>query len=205
MKNITKFKKLLAAILVKTQELAGLYYEDLQKDSKAEAKYSAATPLTRTMLRRLESIAKGDMIPESFFVGNATVYRMMSTMSIEQQEKCENENMTVVAEDGSHWSKKFEDLSPRQMNMVYDVRGKEFRSDVAQREWQKANPVVKVSHAGLLPVVEVKPEAPKTKKPTKAGLIKELKKLDISAADLSKLADASTLMEAAQMALKVKA
>ena len=204
MKNITKFKKLLTAISTSIQELAGLYYDDLQKDPKAEAKYSTSTPLTRTALRRLEAIAKGDMIPESFFIGSATVYRMMSTMNKEQQNKCEFNSMKVVAEDGSHWSKKFEDLSPRQMNMVYDVRAKEFRSEVAQIEWQKANPVVKISNAGVLPVVEVKP-AKAVKKSTKAGLIKELKGMGIDAKDLAKLADASTLMEAAQMALKVKA
>lgn len=201
MKNIKKFNTLLNNITESILELAKLYYADLKRSGKAEDNYVNKTPLTRTMLRRLVHIAKGDILPQSFFIVNATCYNMLSTMSTKQQEKCINDKIELVAEDGSHWSKKFEDLSPRQMNMVYDQRAKTFRSDTAQREWLINNPVVKISHKGELKPVET--EAPK--EPTKSVLIKKLKALHIDAKDLSKLADASTLMQAAQLALKVKA
>ena len=158
--------------------------------------------MTRTALRRLVSIAKGDMLPDSFFIGSSTAYRALTTMNKDQQEKCINNKVELIAEDGSHWSKKFEDLSPRQMNMVYDQRAKVFRSDTAQREWLNANPVVKISNKG-----ELKPiEAPKSevKKVSKSALIKQLKTIGIDAKDLAKLADASTLLEAVQLAMKVK-
>jgi len=200
MSNIKKFNELLGSIKDSVLALGKLYYADLQKDSKAEAVYTDKTPFTRTMLRRLVSIAKGDMQPESFFIGSATAYRMLSTMNQEQQEKALHEKVTITSEDGSHWLKKFEDLSPRQMNMVYDQRAKAFRGDVAQKEWLKANPVVKIANAGTLnPVEQVKAKV--EKKPTKAALIKLLQGTDINAKDLAKIADAAMLMEAAQLAL----
>ena len=200
MSNIKKFNELLGSIKDSVLALGKLYYADLQKDSKAEAVYTDKTPFTRTMLRRLVSIAKCDMQPESFFIGSATAYRMLSTMNKEQQEKALHEKVTLTAEDGSHWLKKFEDLSPRQMNMVYDQRAKAFRGDVAQKEWLKANPVVKIANAGTLnPVEPIKTKV--EKKPTKAALIKLLKEMGIEAKDLAKIADAATLMEAAQLAL----
>ena len=205
MSNIKKFNELLGSIKESILTLGKLYCDDLQKDIKAESNYTEKTPFTRTMLRRLVSIAKGDLLPESFFMVNAVAYRMLSTMSIEQQERALHEKFTITAEDGSHWLKKFEDLSPRQMNMVYDQRAKAFRGDVAQKEWLKANPVVKIANAGTLkPVEPIKTKV--EKKPTKAALIKQLQGVDIDAKDLAKIADAATLMEAAQLALsKLKA
>lgn len=200
MSNIKKFNELLGSIKDSIVELSNIYYQDLQKDAKAELKYIDKTPFTRTMLRRLVKIAKGDMMPETFFIGSATAYRAISTMSAGQQEKALHEKVELVSEDGSHWLKKFEDLSPRQMNMVYDQRAKEFRSETAQKEWLKANPVVKVADAGTLkPVEPIKAKV--EKKPTKAALIKQLQSTDINAKDLAKIADAATLMEAAQLAL----
>ena len=159
--NISKFSKLLGNVQDRIKELAALYYEDLQRDSKAEALYTEKTPLTRTMLRRLVAIAKEDLLPDAFFIGNATAYRMLTTMSKEQQEKALHDKVEVIAEskDGSHWKKKFEDLSPRQMNMVYDQRAKTFRSEEGQREWLKANPVVKISDGkGKLKEVVAEPK-----------------------------------------------
>lgn len=204
MSNIKEFGRLLGSIRDSVLALSKLYYEDLQEDSKAESIYTDKTPFTRTMLRRLVSIAKGDMQPESFFIGSATAYRMLSTMNKEQQEKALHEKVTLTAEDGSHWLKKFEDLSPRQMNMVYDQRAKEFRGDVAQKEWLKANPVIKIANAGTLnPIQPTKAKV--EKKTTKAALIRQLKDIGIEAKDLAKIADAATLMEAAQLCLlKVK-
>jgi hypothetical protein len=204
MSNIKKFNELLGSIKDSILELSKLYVDDLQKDIKAESNYIDKTPLTRTMLRRLVSIAKGDMLPSTFFIGNATAYRLMSTMSEDQQRICIEDKIQLVAEDGSHWCKKFEDLSQRQMNMVYDQRAKAFRSNTAQKEWLKANPVVKIANAGTLkPVEPIKAKV--EKKPTKAALIKQLQYIDINAKDLAKMADAATLMEAAQLALsKVK-
>jgi hypothetical protein len=200
MSNIKKFNELLGSIKDSVLALGKLYYVDLQKDIKAEASYTEKTPFTRTMLRRLVSIAKGDLLPESFFMVNAVAYRMLSTMSIEQQERALHEKFTITAEDGSHWLKKFEDLSPRQMNMVYDQRAKAFRGDVAQKEWLKANPVVKIANAGTLdPIEPVKAKV--EKKPTKAALIRQLKDIGVEAKDLAKIADAAMLMEAAQLAL----
>jgi len=199
MSNLKRFNELLSSIQDSVKEAADLYHEDLLLDSKAEGLYLSKTPLTRTMLRRLVSIAKGDMLPNTFFIGNATAYRAMSTMSEEQQRICTEDKIQLVAEDGSHWSKKFEDLSPRQMNMVYDQRAKAFRSDTAQKEWLKANPVVKIANAGTLKSVE--PLSLLSNKPTKAALIKLLQGTDINAKDLAKIADAAMLMEAAQLAL----
>ena len=200
MSNLKRFNTLLGNVTKSVKDLADLYHEDLLLDSKAEGLYLSKTPLTRTMLRRLVSIAKGDMLPSTFFIGNATAYRAMSTMSEDQQRICTEDKIQLVAEDGSHWSKKFEDLSPRQMNMVYDQRAKAFRSDTAQKEWLKANPVVKIANAGTLKSVEPV-KAKVEKKPTKAALIKLLKEMGIEAKDLAKIADAATLMEAAQLAL----
>lgn len=200
--NVKEFLKLFTRIQESVREMSVLYYEDLQRDSKAEALYTEKTPLTRTMLRRLVSIAKGDLLPDAFFIGNATAYRMLTTMSKEQQEKALHDKVEVIAEDGSHWRKKFEDLSPRQMNMVYDQRAKTFRSEEGQREWLRANPVVKVSDGkGVLK--EVVKDKPVNKVMTKAKLIKELKAKGVCAKDLASMADAATLMEAAQLALKV--
>ena len=95
--NISKFSELLGNIQARIKELANLYYEDLQRDSKAEALYTEKTPLTRTMLRRLVSIAKGDLLPDAFFIGNATAYRMLTTMSKEQQEKALYGKVEVVS------------------------------------------------------------------------------------------------------------
>ena len=201
--NISKFSKLLGNVQDRIKELAALYYEDLQRDSKAEALYTEKTPLTRTMLRRLVAIAKEDLLPDAFFIGNATAYRMLTTMSKEQQEKALHDKVEVIAEDGSHWKKKFEDLSPRQMNMVYDQRAKTFRSEEGQREWLKANPVVKISDGkGKLKEVVAEPKK-KEAKVSKTKLINDLKREGITPKDLAKLADAATLMEAAQLALKV--
>ena len=201
--NISKFSKLLGNVQDRIKELAALYYEDLQRDSKAEALYTEKTPLTRTMLRRLVAIAKEDLLPDAFFIGNATAYRMLTTMSKEQQEKALHDKVEVIAEDGSHWKKKFEDLSPRQMNMVYDQRAKTFRSEEGQREWLKANPVVKISDGkGKLKEVVAEPKKKETKV-SKTKLINDLKREGITPKDLAKLADAATLMEAAQLALKV--
>ena len=198
--NITRFNELLSSIQDSILELANLYYEDLQENDKSESLYLEKTFFTRTMLRRLLSIAKGDLLPDAFFIGNATAYKMVSTMSSEQQEKALHEKVEVVSEDGSHWSKKFEDLSPRQMNMVYDQRAKVFRSEDGQRDWLKSNPVVKISD-GKGHITEVVKDKPKVKETTKAKLIKELKEKGLTAQDLAKLADASTLMAAAQLAL----
>lgn len=200
--NINKFNSILQDIGNSITELALLYLEDLEDDPKAEMKYISSTHLTRTMLRRLEKIARGVMEPESFFIGNATAYRSMTTMSKEQQRKCIDGNIDIVAEDGSHWSKKFEDLSPRQMNMAYDQRSKQFRSLVSQNEWLSSNPVSKVSKAGVLNPIEIKKEEEEPKKQSKTVLINALKKMTITSKDLAKLADAQTLMEAAQEALK---
>lgn len=203
--NITKFVKLIESINNSIKDMAELYYQDLKNDPKNEAVYVAKTPFTRTMLRRLEAIAKDSVMPEAFLIGNATAYRLIATMSTEQQYKCINEKMRIVAEDGSFWSKSFEDLSPRQMNMVYDQRAKTFRSDSAQREWLKDNPVVKVSRAGKLkPVEEVVNQDEKPKRPTKSSLIRSLKSLHPTAKDLAFLGDAATLMAAAQMVLSEK-
>lgn len=200
--NIKKFNSILKDINNSIIELAKLYTEDLDKDPKSEQKYIAETKFTRTMLRRLVKIARGVMTPESFFIGNATAYRAMTTMSIQQQDKCIYGNVEIVAEDGSYWSKKFEDLSPRQMNMVYDQKAKVFRSLEAQKEWLKSNPVVRVSKAGVLKPIEVKQEEVKPKKQSKTMLINALKKMSVTSKDLAKLADAQTLMEAAQEALR---
>lgn len=201
--NINKFLELYAFIQDSIKEAADLYYEDLQRDNKAESIYIEKTPLTRTALRRLVAIAKGDLLPESFLMVNATAYRMISTMSKEQQEKALHDKVEIVAEDGSHWKKKFEDLSPRQMNMVYDQRAKTFRSEEGQREWLRANPVVKISDGkGTLKEVVEEPKKKETKV-SKTKLINDLKKEGITPKDLAKLADAATLMEAAQLALKV--
>tara|TARA_R110002167_G_scaffold266022_2_gene472742 strand:+ start:598 stop:1212 length:615 start_codon:yes stop_codon:yes gene_type:complete len=198
--NITRFNKLLSSIQDSIFDLANLYYEDLKENEKAETLYLEKTSFTRTMLRRLLSIAKGDLLPDAFFMVNSTAYRAVSTMSPPQQEKALHEKVEVVSEDGSHWEKKFEDLSPRQMNMVYDQRAKEFRSEDGQRDWLKSNPVVKISD-GKGHIKEIVKEAPKVKETTKAKLIKELKEKGLTAQDLAKLADASTLMAAAQLAL----
>ena len=64
----------------------------------------------------------------------------------------------------------------------------------------KANPAVKVSD-GKGHIKEVVKDVPKVKEVTKAKLIKELKGKGLTAQDLAKLADASTLMAAAQLAL----
>jgi len=201
--NVKKFLELYEFIQNSIKEAADLYYEDLQRDSKAESIYIEKTPLTRTALRRLVAIAKGDLLPESFLMGNATAYRMLTTMSKDQQEKALHDKVEVIAEDGSHWKKKFEDLSPRQMNMVYDQRAKTFRSEEGQREWLKANPVVKISDGkGKLKEVVTEPKKKETKV-SKTKLINDLKKAGITSKDLAKLADAATLMEAAQLALKV--
>ena len=201
--NIKEFLELFTHIQESVKEMSDLYYEDLQRNNKAESSYIEKTPLTRTMLRRLVAIAKEDLLPDAFFIGNATAYRMLTTMSKEQQEKALHDKVEVIAEDGSHWKKKFEDLSPRQMNMVYDQRAKTFRGEEGQREWLKANPVVKISNGkGTLKEVTVEP-VKKEKKVSKTKLINDLKKEGITPKDLSKLADAATLMEAAQLALKV--
>ena len=85
-------------------------------------------------------------------------------MSKEQQEKALHDKVEIVAEDGSHWKKKFEDLSPRQMNMVYDQRAKTFRSEEGQREWLRANPAVKISDGkGTLKEVVAEPKRKKQK------------------------------------------
>jgi hypothetical protein len=199
--NISAFNELLENIQDKLKELAELYYEDIQRDSKAEEKYIAKTFFTRTMLRRLLAIAKGDLLPDAFFIGNATAYRMVNSMSKEQQEKALHGRVEVVSEDGTHWQKKFEDLSPRQMNMVYDQRAKAFRGEEAQRDWLKSNPVVKVSD-GKGHIKEVVKEKPKAMVMTKSKLIHDLKEKGLTAQDLAKLADASTLMAAAQLALE---
>lgn len=198
--NINTFNDLLSSINDSILELANLYYQDTKKDDKAESKYLEKTFFTRTMLRRLLSIAKGDLLPDAFFIGNATAYRAISTMSSQQQEKALHEKIEVISEDGSHWQKKFEDLSPRQMNMVYDQRAKVFRSEDGQRDWLKSNPVVKISD-GKGHITEVVKDKPKVKEATKAKLIKELKEKGLTAQDLAKLADASMLMAAAQLAL----
>jgi len=200
--NIKKFNSILQDINNSIKDLANLYLEDLNRDPESELKYISGTVLTRTMLRRLVNIARGAMAPESFFVGSATAYRAMTTMSIEQQDKCISGNIDIAAEDGSHWSKKFEDLSPRQMNMAYDQRAKQFRSLTAQNEWLAANPVVRTSKAGVLNPVEINKDIEEPKKQSKTVLINALKKLTITSKDLAKLADAQTLMEAAQEALK---
>ena len=201
--NINEFNELLKGVNSSIIKMAKLYYEDLKKSHKSEDEYANKTPMTRTLLRRLISIAKNDMLPQTLYTGSCIVYRMLSTMSIEQQRVCIEDKIQLAAEDGSHWSKKFEDLSPRQMNMVYDQRAKVFRSDTAQREWIKDHQVVKLSHNGeLKPIEPPEPTKEKKAKPTKAGLIKQLKALHVDAKDLYKLADARTLMQAAQMALK---
>ncbi len=203
--NISKFSKLLGDIQARIKELANLYYEDLQRDSKAEALYTEKTPLTRTMLRRLVSIAKGDLLPDAFFIGNATAYRMLTTMSKEQQEKALHDKVEVVAEDGSHWKKKFEDLSPRQMNMVYDQRAKEFRSDQGQREWMKNNPVTNNISNRRGKLLEIpKTSKDKDKELTKSQLIRRLKQKGITAKDLAAMGNVDLLMEAMQICLKVK-
>jgi len=194
MKNIKKFIELLGFINESIKELAVLYYEDLQNNKKAEDQYAINTSVTRTALRKLVAIAKEDMIPESFFITSCTAYNMLSTMRTDQQETCLNSTVVIYSEDNSHRLKKFEDLSPRQMNMFYCLRSKSFRNLAEQKEWINDNPVVKLSHKGELKQPEVKPK-------TKAALIKELKLLGINEKDLSKLADASTLMKAAQLAL----
>ncbi len=198
--NIKIFNELLSSINDSIKELATLYYDDIQKDKNAETLYLEKTFFTRTMLRRLLSIAKGDLLPDAFFIGNATAYRAVNTMSLPQQEKALHEKIDVVSEDGSHWQKKFEDLSPRQMNMVYDQRAKVFRSEDGQRDWLKSNPVIKISD-GKGHIKEVVKDRPKIKEATKAKLIKDLKEKGLTAQDLAKLADASTLMAAAQLAL----
>ena len=201
--NIKEFLELFTHIQESVKEMSDLYYEDLQRNDKAESIYIEKTPLTRTMLRRLVAIAKGDLLPDAFFIGNATAYRMLTTMNKEQQEKALHDKVEVISEDGSHWKKKFEDLSPRQMNMVYDQRAKIFRSEEGQREWLKSNPVVKISDGkGKIKEV-VKEPVKEVKKVSKAKLINDLKKEGITPKDLAKLADAATLMEAAQLALKV--
>ena len=206
--NITVFHTLLNDIHEKINLLANSYNEDLQKDKRAENLYIAHTPFTRTLLRRLEAIATGRVIASSFFLGNATTYRHLESMNLEQQERAMSGNLKVMAADGSFWNKKFDDLTPRQQNMVYDSRSKAFRSDAAQLEWTNNNPVVKpISKAGILkPVAEIAHIEPKKiKAPTKSTLISSLKKMNPTAKDLSKLADASTLMAAAQEALKLEA
>jgi hypothetical protein len=199
--NINKFLKLFNELQENIKALANIYYEDLQRNDKAESLYTEKTPLTRTMLRRLVAIAKEDLLPDAFFIGNATAYRMLTTMSKEQQEKALHEKIEIVSEDGSHWKKKFEDLAPRQMNMVYDQRANTFRSEEGQKEWIKANPINKISNAGTLIIEE--PKDIKPKKTTKASLIKQLKAMNIQPEDLLKLADVSKLMEAVQLSLKV--
>jgi hypothetical protein len=87
------------------------------------------------MLRRLVHIAKGDLLPSVFLIGNATAVRLLTTMSIEQQEIAMSDKIEIVSEDGSHWLKKFEDLTPREMRVVYDERTKEFRSLQGQKDW----------------------------------------------------------------------
>ena len=198
--NINKFNDLLSSIKDSVLELAELYYDDLQNDNRAEDIYLEKTFFTRTMLRRLLSIAKGDLLPAAFFIGNATAYKMVNTMSQQQQKKALYEKVEIVSEDGSHWQKKFEDLSPRQMNMVYDQRAKEFRSKDGQRDWLKSNPVVNISD-GKGHIKEIVKDAPKVKEPTKAKLIKDLKERGLTAKDLAELANASMLMAAAQLAL----
>jgi hypothetical protein len=198
--NINKFNDLLSSIKDSILELAKLYYDDLKNDNRAEDIYLEKTFFTRTMLRRLLSIAKGDLLPAAFFIGNATAYKMVNTMSQQQQKKALYEKVEIVSEDGSHWQKKFEDLSPRQMNMVYDQRAKEFRSKDGQRDWLKSNPVVNISD-GKGHIKEIVKDAPKVKEPTKAKLIKDLKERGLTAKDLAELANASMLMAAAQLAL----
>jgi hypothetical protein len=199
--NIDKFNELLSSINESIKELANLYYEDLSNNTvTTEALYLEKTFFTRTMLRRLLLIAKGDLLPDAFFIGNATAFKMISTMSPAQQEEALHEKVEVISEDGSHWLKKFEDLSPRQMNMVYDQRAKVFRSEDGQRDWLKSNPVVKLSD-GKGHIKEVIKELPKIKEATKAKLIKDLKIKGVTAQDLAKLADASTLMAAAQISI----
>jgi hypothetical protein len=192
--NIKEFLELFTHIQEAVKEMSDLYYEDLQRNSKAESIYTEKTPLTRTMLRRLVAIAKEDLLPDAFFIGNATAYRMLTTMSKEQQEKALHDKVEIVAEDGSHWKKKFEDLSPRQMNMVYDQRAKTFRSEEGQREWLRANPAVKISDGkGTLKEVVAEPKK-KEAKVSKTKLINDLKKEGITPKDLAKLADAATLI-----------
>lgn len=200
--NITLFTTLLNDIHEKINLLAKTYHDDLMKDKRAESLYISHTPFTRTLLRRLESIATGRVISASFFLGNATTYRHIESMSLDQQDRAMSGNLKVMSADGSFWNKKFDDLTPRQQSMVYDSRSKAFRSEAAQREWANNNPVSRpISKAGRLkPVAEIAHSDVKT--PTKSTLISSLKKLNPTAKDLCKLASASVLMAAAQEALK---
>ena len=200
MNNIKKFNDLIISIQGSIKILANLYHEDTRRMSNAEERYLEKTNFTRTMLRRLCSIARGDLLPETFYISNSTAYSIIKTMGREQQKEAIHGKVKVVSEDGTHWLKKFEDLSPRQMHMIYNTRSKAFRSEDGQRDWLNSNPVIKVSD-GKGKILEVVKDNSKDKIFTKAKLIKDLKEKGLTAQDLSKLADASTLMAAAQLAL----
>lgn len=203
-KNIELFKEAVTYIHLYIEKAANLYYEDLKNNKAAEDYYIAQVPqFTKTLLRRLEDIAKGNTIPLVFYVGDDNTYKRLKSMSIEQQEKAMSGSLSIVSVvDDSHWNKKFDDLTSREQRMVYDSRAKTFRSLVGQKEWLINNPIThNKSSKGVLKPISVKKES---KAPTKRKLITSLKKFDVNSDDLSKLASASVLMEAAQKALKLE-